>query len=166
VGYLLRPVKSDGSVSEPVTFLATAATEMIPQISPDGRFLAYVSNESGRNEIFVRPFPEGARKWQASLSGGKGPHWSRDGTELYYVQDDTSLIAVAVSTEDGLTLGRPQKLFESTDLVFGPLVAQYDVSADGRRFVTIAPVEGPETAPARIRIVENWYAEFRGREQD
>jgi Tol biopolymer transport system component len=109
-----------GDPREPVTFLSTAANERVSKLSPDGRFLAYVSNESGSNEIYVRPFPDGAGK----------------------------------------------RLFESADLRHSLAAAQYDVSADGQRFVTIAPVQQDEWAPPKIRIVENWYEEFRDRERD
>jgi hypothetical protein len=73
-------------------------------------------------------------------------------------------MAVSVSTEQGFTLGQPQLLFESRDLTSTVVVA-YDVSADGQRFVTVAFVEGKETQPPKIRIVQNWYEEFHDREQ-
>ncbi len=77
-------------------------------------------------------------------------------------------MAVPVSTERALTLGQPQRLFESADLRSGPAAPQYNVSADGQRFVTMAPVEDgdEESAPPKIRVVQNWYEEFRDREQD
>ncbi len=76
-----------------------------------------------------------------------------------------TLTAVPVSTEQGFTLGQPQQLFESEELISGAVAPTYDVSADGQRFLTVAPVESADTAPLRIRIVENWYEEFRDREQ-
>jgi len=161
IGYV--EIQSDGETSEPVTFLGTANTEAVPRFSPDGRFVAYISHESGSPEVYVRSFPDGtAGKWQVSVNGGRQPRWRSDGKELYYVEN-TALMAVAVSTEPEFTLGQPQILFESADLVGGPEAVQYDVSADGQRFVTVMPVEG-ETTPPTIRIVENWYEEFR--EQD
>jgi eukaryotic-like serine/threonine-protein kinase len=154
-----------GDVAEPATFLKTAATEVAPKLSPDARFLAYISDESGRFEIYIRSFPDGAGKWQASVNGGMQPRWRSDGRELYYVEAST-LMAVAVSTGQGLTLGLPQKLFESTDLRSAKAPPSYDVSANGQKFVTIAPVEGGKTEPPKIHIVENWYEEFRDRKQD
>jgi Tol biopolymer transport system component len=150
---------------KPVTFLSTAANERVPKLSPDGRFLAYVSNESGSKEIYVRPFPDGAGKWQASVKGGTQPHWRSDGKEMYYVEDN-ALMAVTISTTQGFTLGPPQRLFESADLLYTLAATQYDVSADGQRFVTIAPVQQNEPAPPKIHIVLNWYEEFRNRERD
>lgn len=157
-------LETGGGATEPLTFLSTPATEAAPKLSPDGRFLAYSSDESGRNEVYVRPFPDGAGKWQASVNGGWKPRWSRDGKELYYVEGN-ALLTVPVSTEPGFTLGQPRKLFETDDLISSVASPTYDVSADGRRFVTIAPVEQDESPP-KIRLVQNWYEEFREREQD
>ena len=152
---------ADGTAGEPVTFLDSPADESAPKLSPDGRFLAYASDESGRYEIYVRPFPGGDGKWQASVNGGTAPRWRGDGRELYYAEGAT-LMAVSVSTGSAFTPGQPQPLFEAPGLARG-----YDVSADGQRFLTIAPVEadGEEAAPPAIRIVQNWYEEFRDREQ-
>jgi Tol biopolymer transport system component len=163
----------DGAVSEPVTFLGTPAQESAPMLSPDGRFLAYSSDESGRPETYVRPFPGGDGKWQASVDGGTAPRWSRDGRELYYVQDNTTLMSVSVSTAQGATLGQPRMLFQSDVLASGVTAPTYDVSADGQRFVTSAPLdeiqpgasEQSEPEPPKIRIVENWYEEFRNRQE-
>ncbi len=159
---------SDGAASEPVTFLSTPANEDRPQLSPDGRFLAYVSNESGRTEIYVQPFPNGAGKWQVSGNGGDQIRWSSDGSELFYAEGGLTLMVVSVSTEQGFTLGQPQMLFASPDLALATGAGRsYDVSADGQRFVMTAPAQegdGGEVAPPSIRIVENWYEEFRDRE--
>ena len=97
-----------------------------------------------------------------SANGGQQARWRSDGRELYYVEGDT-LMAVSVSTESVFTLGQPQPLFEAPGLALtgGGGSGGYDVSADGERFLTIAPVEGDDAAPPTIRIVENWYEEFR-----
>ena len=148
-------------------FLSTPATEDRPQLSPDGRFLAYISDESGRTEIYVQPFPDGAGKWQVSGNGGDQIRWSSDGSELFYVEGST-LMAVSVSTEQGFTRGQPQMLFASPDLSSATSGGRsYDVSADGQRFVMTMPVgDGDEeSAPPSIRVVQNWYEEFRDREQ-
>ncbi len=159
---------TDGDASEPVTFLSTPANEVQPQLSPDGRYLAYESSESGSTEIYVQPFPDGAGKWQVSVNGGNQIRWRSDGSELFYVEDRT-LMVVSVSTEQGFTLGQPQMLFASPNLARGVIGGHsYDVSADGQRFVmTAAAQEGDDAkaAPPSIRIVENWYEEFRDREQ-
>lgn len=156
--------ETDGSASEPETFLSTPGAESAPKLSPDGRFVAYVSDESGRNEIYVRPFPNGDGRWQASVSGGTQPRWRSDGKELYYVEDQDVLMAVPVATGQGLVLGQPQRLFESADLIFRNSVwPQYDVSADGQRFLTSTPVQEENAPPPSVRIVENWFEQFRGR---
>jgi Tol biopolymer transport system component len=149
------------AAGEPVTFLDSPASESSPKLSPDGRFLAYMSDQSGRSEIYVRPFPSGDGEWQASVNGGNRPRWRSDGKELYYVEGDT-LMAVSVSTGSAFTPGQPQPLFEAPGLTRG-----YDVSADGQRFITVAPAEadGEEEAPPAIRIVQNCFEEFRDREQ-
>ena len=155
--------REDG-VFEQKEFLSTPAAEAIPTPSPDGRYLAYVSDESGRNEVYIRQFPDGSGKRQVSLNGGKQPTWRRDGRELFYVER-ASLMAVEVSTEGGLMLGRPRKLFDSEDLRSFSRHAEYDVSPDGERFLTTAPDDDGAENRSVIRVVENWYEEFRDRGQ-
>ena len=122
------------------------------KLSPDGRLLAYTSTESGRHEIYVRPFPSGDGKWQVSVNGGRWPRWRSDGKELYYVEDRI-LMAVSVSQESTFTLGQPQQLFEYADLTAsGGNVRSYDVSADGQRFLTVAPVEEDDAEPPRSAL--------------
>jgi Tol biopolymer transport system component len=166
-------LSADGSAGEPRAFISGPAAQGVPKLSPDGRFLAYVSNESGRFEIYVRPFPDGAGKWQASVEGGGQPRWHSDGKELFFVNGVT-LMAVSVSTDASFTLGQPQRLFDSPDLSRGGGTPNYDVSADGQRFVTIASLEElqpgaseqSEPEPPKIRVVLNWQGEFRDRKQD
>ncbi len=156
-----------GENSEPAALLGTPADEGSGRFSPDGRYLAYRSDESGRNEVYVRPFPDGAGKWQVSVNGGEQPRWRGDGKELFYREGGDTLMAVAVSTEPTFTVGPPQRLFESVDLISAG-VTNYDVSPDGERFLTISTVEGvdEEAAPPKIRVVQNWLEEFRDRRQD
>jgi serine/threonine protein kinase len=153
----------EGSSLESVTVVGTPAIERVARLSPDGRFLAYISNESGDFNIYVRPFPEGSGKWQVSLNGGTQPRWRRDGGELYYVER-TTLMAVSVSTDQGFSVGQPQALFESPDLLYTPSAPNYEVSPDGHRFLTVTAVEDEGAAAPTIRVVQNWYEEFRGRE--
>ena len=160
--YLKR--KEDGSGFEPVPFLQTSFNESRAQFSPNGRFVAYVSDESGRNEVYVRPFPGAEGKWQVSGNGGSQPRWSKDGKELFYVERDT-LMAVAVATTPSFTSGAVTRLFQDANLL-GIGDFRYDVSADGRRFILKEPVAGTEEKPPSIHIVQNWYEEFRDREQD
>ncbi len=155
---------TDGEAGEPVMFLGSPADEQMAKLSPDGRYLAYESDESGRYEIYVLSFPGGDGKRQVSVDVGQRARWRSDGRELYYVEGDT-LMAVSVSTESAFTLGQPQRLFEAPGInLSGGGRGGYDVSDDGQRFVTVAPVDEDEAAP-KIRIVENWYEEFRDREE-
>ena len=163
IWYLER--KEDGSGWEPHAFLQTPFNELGAKFSPDGRYVAYVSNESGQNEVYVLPFPEGEGKSTVSSNGGRQPRWSRDGKELLYVEGNT-FVAVSVSTSPSFAVGSATPLFEHHGL--RPAVsAQYDVSADGQRFLVAEFVGlGRETSESSIHVVENWYEEFRDREQD
>ena len=156
--------KEDGSGWEPHPFLRTPFNETVPKFSPNGRYVAYSSNESGQYEVYVRPFPEGGRKTTLSRRGGQQPRWSRDGTELFYVEGST-LVAVSVPTGPTFSAGSMTRLFEHPSLTrsFYP---QYDVSPDGQRFVLVGTVEAEDHKPPSIHVVQNWYEEFRGREQD
>ena len=160
---------ANGAFSERIDFLLTPDQENGPQFSRDGRYLAYNSDESGRYEVYVRPFPEGTSKWQASTNGGRQPRWSSDGSELFYVEASTNmLMAVAVSTGSTFTVGAPQTLFASQVLLDATIPWRYDVFPDGQRFVLFGPVgdDGDDdAATTTIRVVENWYEEFRDRER-
>jgi len=157
----------DGSLGEPTPFLLTPDSENGPQFSPDGRFVAYYSNESGRPEVYVRPFPPAAGKWQVSTEGGVVPTWSSDGSELFYFQPRQGgpgpLMTAQVSTASGFISQEPTKLFEMPD-VRG--ARPYYVFPGGQRFAFLErarPSEGEE--PRTIRVVQNWFEEFRDREQ-
>ena len=155
--------KGDGSGYEEVAFLETPFDERTPQLSPDGRYLAYVSDESGRLEVYIQSFPQGGGKQLVSVAGGVASRWRADGEELFYVEG-TTLMAVAVSTSPSLTVSRSESLFSSPRLRY---YLNYDVTPDGEKFVLVEPaeVDGEDAAPV-IRIVQNWYEEFREREQD
>ncbi|MDA1234148.1 MAG: protein kinase [Acidobacteria bacterium] len=161
-GIWYREIGSGGSLSEPISYLRTPFSEDQPQISPDRRYLAYRSNESGRPEVYVRPFPEGSGKWQVSTNGGVDPRWAVDGRELFY-SEGTTLMAVDVSTSGTFTVERPQRLFESNSLQQGGPTHRYDVFPDGQRFLMID--RDTDAAQDTIRIVENWDEPFRDREQ-
>jgi hypothetical protein len=127
------------------------------QISPNGRYIAYVSNESGPQQIYVRPFPDPTLKWQISIDGGFAPRWSAGGTQLFY-KAGSALFAVDVSTSGAFTASRPRQLIETPNLIGGLQLHQYDVFPDGQRFVMIDRGDGPRDT---IRIVRNWDAPFR-----
>jgi eukaryotic-like serine/threonine-protein kinase len=149
----------DGSFGEPVPFLKTPFNERNGKFSPDGHFVVYVSDESGRNEIYVRDFPKGTGKWQVSNNGGVGPRWSRNGKEIFYIEQ-RKLMAVNVTTHPGFSAGTPAALFEKRSLQGPNQATNYDVSADGKRFVIL---DRMNEQPLLIHVVHNWFEEFRGR---
>ncbi len=162
--YLMR--KEDGSGFEPAPFLQTSFTENAPSLSPDGRFVAYCSNESGQYEVYAQPFPEGGGSLQVSTDGGWQPRWSRDGKELFYVRGNT-LMAVSVTTTPDLSFDSPIPLFSDPSLVTSSSSqVRYDVSADGKRFLLVGMVESEEDRTPSIHVVQNWYEQFREREQN
>ena len=139
---------------KPAAFVAMPAAEVTPAFSPDGRWIAYVSDESGRQEVYVQPFPASGGKWQISTSGGNQPVWSRDGRELFYVSPDNKLMAVDVKTSPGFEAGAPQALFEMR--LRSVVGRRYDVSADGKRFLVNATIGEVKSNP--ITLVQNWAA--------
>ena len=160
IWYLKRDEDGDGR--EPRPFLRTAAIEKVPRLSPDGRYVAYLSDESGRDEVYVQPFPEGGRRVTVSNNGGTAPGWSRDSKELFYVEG-TTLVAVEVSAGATFSVDASQRLFQHPSLAIS-FYSHYDVSADGKRFLIAEPVG--EAEEPQIRVVQNWYEEFRDRKQD
>ena len=136
-------------VSKPYPFLQTEFNEQDPQFSPDGHWIAYYSNESGRNEVYVTPFPGPGGKQQVSAAGGTEQRWRREGKELFYVTPDRRMMAAEVGVKDGaFEVGK-------VDALFGPVSGNYDVGADGRRFLVLLTEEG-ETR--QLTIVQNWIA--------
>jgi eukaryotic-like serine/threonine-protein kinase len=128
------------------------------QFSPDTRFVAYASNESGRPEIYVRPFPAATGKWQISPGGGASPRWRRDGRELVYVAPEGTLMAAAVKLDPVFEAGSPVALFRTsltpTNFNFYGGSAPYDVSSDGSRFL-VNTVARPGTA-VPLNVILNW----------
>jgi serine/threonine-protein kinase len=154
--------KADGSLGDPVKFLQTPFSERIGALSPNGRFLAFSSDQSSQFEVYVRTFPQGRGGGQVSVNGGAQPRWSRDGKELFYVKDE-ALWSVPVRTEGDFAPGTPVRLFENPGLLWRGANAQYDVSANGQFLVKEYVASG---APSSISIIQNWYEEFRDRQQD
>ena len=132
--------------------MRTAFNESDGKVSPNGNWLAYMSDETGRFEVYVKPFPDGDRKIQISNAGGKAPIWARSGREIFY-RDEAKMMAVAFADAQALSPGAPRMLFEKSCRDW------YDVSADGQRFVMIAPVEQAPVAQP-INVVLNWYREL------
>ena len=142
-------------------FLRTAFTEGAPSFSPDGRWLAYVSNESGRPEIYVQPYPGPGGKWQISADGGTEPVWNRNGRELFY-RSGNKMMAVDVTTQAGLAAGKSRLLFEGLYVAsqFPLIGVAYDVSSDGQRFLMVKEAR-QRTSENQIHIVQNWFEELK-----
>ena len=135
-------------------FLETDFNEGEPVFSPDGKWIAYVSNESGKNEIYVRSFPDTGGKWQISTEGGEDPIWSRGGGEVFYIASSTRVMTVPVKAGSTFEAGTPQFLFEAR--IRPDTGAQYDVSKDGKRL--LVDVDVTEAAETPIALVQNWLA--------
>ena len=146
--------------------------EAEPQISPNGRYMAYQSDESGKGEIYVRSFPDVNKgKWQVSSGGGNSPLWSPDGREVFYRSGDATM-AVEVATEPTFKRGNPKILFRGTyfssnaqNIVLTP----WDIHPNGKKFLMIKPAASTGTAPTaaspqpKITIVVNWFEELKQR---
>jgi Tol biopolymer transport system component/DNA-binding winged helix-turn-helix (wHTH) protein len=150
--------RSADSKWQPHPLLETPFNEKAPKLSPDGRYLAYLSDESGRHEVYVRQFPAGNRKWPVSSGGASQLRWSRDGREIFYVEAGT-LMAVPVRTGSDFEAGSPSRLFSHPAFTTWS-DANYDVSADGRRFILPDRVGAQQPV---IHVVQNWLAAFRNR---
>ena len=130
------------------------------QFSPDGRWMAYASNETGSMEIYVSPFPSANGKWQVSNAGGQEPRWRQDGKELFYLSAEGRMMAVAVKAESSFEPGPPVALFQThrRQPVSAEDVFSYDVSGDGQRFLIITKVEESRAAPLSVFL--NWASEM------
>jgi Tol biopolymer transport system component len=144
---------------KPFPFLQTDAYESTARLSPDGRWLAYVSDESGRFEVYVQRFPAHGSKRQVSTGGGAGPHWRRDGKELFYYAADGKLMAMPVGSGESFEMGTAVALFEFRFGSVAPTSAPYTVTGDGQRFLVNAIVDAEPRAP--LTVVVNWAAGAR-----
>jgi len=159
------PMSGDAGARKPAPYLQTEFDESQGRFSPDGRWVAYVSNESGIQQVYVQPFPASGAKVQISTGGGFEPKWRADGQELFFVTLDRKLMAVTVqaspSGRPSLEPGVPRLLFESQIAVTAAtgLTSYYEPSADGRRFLINAREERAGESP--VTIVVNWLAALK-----
>jgi serine/threonine protein kinase len=139
-------------------FLKATSTLKNGRFSPDGKWLAYASNESGRWEIYVTSFPDAHGKWQVSTGGGDQPKWRSDGKELFYFSPESKLMAVSVTTGTHFDAGTPNVLFQASprEMVATSEHVTYDISKDGQKFLINTPLKQSETMP--MSVVLNWSA--------
>jgi eukaryotic-like serine/threonine-protein kinase len=156
--YAWRP----GVDSAPTPLVATSFDELQPALSPDGRWLAYTSNESGRYEVYVRPFPDAAAaKWQVSTSGGSQPLWARSGRELFYKDGERRLVSAQVLPGGAFTLGERRVLFSVLGYGGGDGHRTYDITPDDQRFVMIRGLGSGEEATASVVVVDRFFRELQ-----
>ena len=144
---------------KPFPLLQTPFNETSGVFSPDGRWVAYVSDDSGRPEVYVQTFPVSTAKWRVSTNGGSQPRWRGDGKEIFYVASDHRLMAVAVKAGSSFEAGIPTALFEIGTPLGTGFRHQYDVTHDGERFFVVRAAEPQESQP--ITVVLNWTADLK-----
>jgi serine/threonine-protein kinase len=144
-------------------YVASEFAEAEGAFAPDGRWVAYQSDESGRAEVFVRPFPPGGGKWQISVAGGTHPRWSADGKHLYFRHENSVMEVDIDTTGSALRVGTPVKLFEGLFLqaaIGGNIYADYDVAPDGQRFAMLRG-ESRQSVPDHVVVVLDFFDELR-----
>ena len=141
---------------KPFAFLQTQFDEKFARFSPDGRWVAFISNESGRDEIYVTRFDQPGEKWRISTAGGRSPQWRRDGKELFYLAADKKLMSVIIkSGAETFEAGAPTALFKIDSILEG----DYDVTADGQRFLINSSLAGARSLP--FTVVLNWTTQLK-----
>jgi hypothetical protein len=167
INVLMTSIEGD---REPQLFLAGPSSEGDTVFSPDGRYVAYVSDTTGQREIYIQPFPKPGPQTKVSVGGGVEPAWARNGELFYRRPDDYAMMAVPVATSPALTLGAPRELFRGSGFLGGALRtrgsprARYAVTPDGKRFLMSASLlKSGDAASARqtILVVQNWIEELK-----
>jgi Tol biopolymer transport system component len=158
--------KSGWKVGEPKPFLNSPFAETVPAFSPDGRWLAYDSNESGNFEVYVRPFPGPGRKWQISTAGGDWPMWSQNGKELFYrTADNKIMVATYVTSGDSFHANKPELWSPGQFNTSGP-ARNFDLHPDGKRFAVLkAGVTGEVPKVDKVTFIFNFFDELRRKVQ-
>jgi hypothetical protein len=154
-----------GGDRTPRVYLQTEFNEHQGRLSPDGQWMAYESDESGRSEVYVRAFPAPGARSRVSTGGGGDPRWRRDGKELFYQSADRMLMAVTVKADTSFTSSAPRELFRMPIAERGAQMAQvgngspYVPTGDGQRFLINASIEGPPPPP--VTVILHWPAALR-----
>ncbi len=153
------PLEGDGM---PELYLQTPFDEASAVLSPDGRWLCYTSDESGMEQVYVRPFPDTGGKWLVSTDGGNHPLWGPAGDELFYEQAGTIMVTKVTTEGPTFRVDRPKALFDDP-FVFAPFFRPYDVSDDGLTFVLITENSDRDVDRTQITFVFNWFEELKQR---
>jgi Tol biopolymer transport system component len=141
----------------------SGAFELGGMISPDGKFIAYGSNETGRVEVFINTYPDLKGKWQVSTESGISPVWAPDGKELFYYTSQGKMTSVAIQTDPVFSIGKAKELFDVTDMFLPNRPgANYDISPDGQRFVFVRNTSFNPTA-SNFNVILNWTEELKSR---
>jgi serine/threonine-protein kinase len=150
-----------------VRLVASAFDESAFGLSPDGRWIAYESDETGRREVYVRPFPNtNAHRWQASTAGGYAPLWARDGRELFFADAERRMTAISVAAGPEPRFGPPRVLFRMPDDLYlgeDDYYTPFDISLDGRHFVMARRIRVSGEEPSPLIVTENWFTELKQR---
>jgi serine/threonine-protein kinase len=163
------PLENDGAglrAGKPEVLLQTSSDERYPVFSPDGRWLAYVSNESGNYQVYVRAFPDTGAKWQISSDGGGYPMWSRSGRELFFESLDNRIMVAGYTVQgNSFMRDKPRLWSEKTLANLVNTSKNVDLAPDGKRIVAVMPAEGPEAQQSQHHVVflENFFDELRRR---
>ena len=141
--------------------IASPGADYSPIVSPDGKWLAYVSNETGRLEVYVTPFAQpGSAKWVVSTGGGTAPRWSGRGDELFYTDLRSNMVAARVTMTPSFAIQETRVLFNAADFVQTSVSRRhYDVTPDGQRFLMVQRADGAKRG--QVIVVENWAEEIR-----
>ena len=142
---------------------ATSFMEFNPALSPNGRWLAHASDESGRNEVYVRPFPGPGGRWQVSTGGGFQPVWSRDGRELFFLTLDGLMMAARLRDGPAFTVADVHPLFDASGFVLDAFHQAFDITPDGRHFLFLSPTRAAAAEQPRLVEVENWFSDVQAR---
>jgi Tol biopolymer transport system component len=157
---MVLPLEGGGD-PRPLVRLTTQAQTLNSEISPDGRWIAYQSDESGRYEIYVNPFPAvDSGRWQISVAGGSHPLWARNGRELFFINGPGVLVSAAISGDQTLTSGKPVELFPAAQY-YVEVARNYDVSVDGQRFLFVKTLSAANRPS--LMVVSHWFDDVHAR---
>jgi dipeptidyl aminopeptidase/acylaminoacyl peptidase len=165
---LTLPLENGGAglrAGKPEPFLQTPSDERQPSFSPDGRWLAYSSSESGVFQVYVRAFPEKGGTWQVSDGGGVYPEWSRNGRELFFSTEDNRIMVAGYTVKGDSFVPDKPRVWSEKRVGTTPFNPNYDLSPDGKRIAALMPPDAPEVRNAQNHVIflQNFFDEVRRR---